>query len=196
MLRLTDDEAVIVVFPLGMHQRLALIRELQKLTSLPTEAAKQAFSELDCVMKGIQMVRNNVIHAVIMDGKTDQLFESRSKQRSLTKTQIFETEELTNYAGHAALLLRSELGDKDPIGAPPPFASETVNTAVSSVTDPGSEIFKSAFASLLPRSADAQHRRARRVLDLDPAPRPARAVGESRRFNTRPSSPIGSTPLI
>jgi hypothetical protein len=72
-------------------------------------------------MKGIQMVRNNVIHAVIMDGKTDQLFESRSKQRSLTKTQIFETEELTNYAGHAALLLRNELGDKDPIGAPPPL---------------------------------------------------------------------------
>jgi hypothetical protein len=64
MLRLTDQEAVIVVFPLPMEQRLSRMRELQKLQPLPTNAAKRAFREFDFIMKGLQAVRNNVIHAV------------------------------------------------------------------------------------------------------------------------------------
>jgi hypothetical protein len=99
LLRLTDEEAVIIVFPLSTDHRLNRIRKMIQLTPSLTEEAKKAFSELDAVMKGIQQVRNNVIHAVIMGGKMDPIFEMRSKQRSFTKTDIFETEELTNYAG-------------------------------------------------------------------------------------------------
>ncbi len=87
LLRLTDDEARLVVFPLSTDIRLARMRDLQELNPLPTQAAKQAFDELDRV----------------------------------TKAQVFETEELTNYAAHAALVLRHELGDKDPAGAPGPL---------------------------------------------------------------------------
>jgi len=121
MLGLTDEEAVVMVFPLSMDTRLTRMRELQKLKPLPTQAATRAFDELNLIMKGIQAVRNNVIHAVIMDGQADQIFELRSKRRGFTKTEIFEAEELTNYAGHASLVLRYELGDKDPAGAPPPL---------------------------------------------------------------------------
>jgi hypothetical protein len=122
LLRLTDEEAIVVVFRLSADARLTRIRELQKLNPLPTDAASRAFRELDLMMKGIQAVRNNVVHAVILnDGKADQIFELRSNRRGFTKAEVFETEELTNYAAHAALVLRHELGDKDPAYAPPPL---------------------------------------------------------------------------
>jgi hypothetical protein len=73
-------------------------------------------------MKGLRQVRNNVAHAVLMrDGTADQIFESRKTKRVFTKAQVFATEELTNYAAHAALVLRDELGDKDPANAPGPL---------------------------------------------------------------------------
>src|SRR6266446_6825624 len=43
LLRLTDDEARLVVFPLSTDIRLARMRDLQELNPLPTQAAKQAF---------------------------------------------------------------------------------------------------------------------------------------------------------
>jgi hypothetical protein len=114
LLRLTDEQAVVVVFPLTADRRLTLIRELQELEPLPTENAKEAFNELDLMMKGIQIVRNNVVHAVILNhGKPEERFQLRSKKREFTKSDIFDTEEVTNYAAHAALLLRHELGEID-----------------------------------------------------------------------------------
>jgi hypothetical protein len=107
LLRLTDEEAIVVVFPLSTDNRLARIRELQKLKPLPPGLAEQAFRELDLMMKGIQAVRNNVVHAVILkDGMSDQIFELRSKRRGFTKAEVFEIEEITNYAAHAALTPR------------------------------------------------------------------------------------------
>ena len=96
------------------------MRDLQELNPLPTQAAKQAFDELDRVMKGLQAVRNNVIHAVLMyaDGTDAPIFELRSRSRGYTKAQVFETEELTNYAAYAAWVLRHELGDIDSQNTP------------------------------------------------------------------------------
>jgi hypothetical protein len=55
-------------------------------------------------------------HAVLMhDGTADQILESRKSRRVFTREQTFATEELTNYAAHAALVLRDER-DKDPAG--------------------------------------------------------------------------------
>jgi hypothetical protein len=118
MLCLSDDEARIVVFPLNAATRLQRIRELQKLNSLPTQAAQHAFDELDEMMDLLRPVRNNVIHAVIMYVDGAPIFELRSHGRQLTKEEVFETEELTNYAAQAAWVLRHELGDKDPNRAP------------------------------------------------------------------------------
>jgi hypothetical protein len=75
------------------------------------------------MMKGLQKVRNNVAHAVVMpaNGADDLILELRSHGRGYTKAQIFETEELTNYAAHAAWVLRHELGDIDPKSTPGPL---------------------------------------------------------------------------
>jgi hypothetical protein len=118
MLRLTEDEAIAIVFPLSLEQRLSRMRELAKLAPLNAEAAP-ALVELLYIMPGIQYVRNNVAHAVvIMDpDEKDHRFHLRSKQRSLTKAQIFDTEEITNYAAHVAYSLRFALGVKDNPGA-------------------------------------------------------------------------------
>jgi hypothetical protein len=102
LLRLTDKEAAVVVFPLTTDIRLTRIRELQRLKPLPTKA-EEAFTELDLMMKGIQVVRNNVAHVVILHhGKRAEVFQLRSKNRGFTKSEIFETEEVTNYAARAA----------------------------------------------------------------------------------------------
>ncbi|MHC2278246.1 hypothetical protein ACVME8_004857 [Bradyrhizobium diazoefficiens] len=52
ILRLTDDEAVIVVFTLSADQRAEKIHQLSKLSELPAPAQK-AFDELRPIPKGI-----------------------------------------------------------------------------------------------------------------------------------------------
>jgi hypothetical protein len=119
MLRLTDEEAIVAVFPLSLEQRINKIEKLARINPL-NEQAKAAFNEFKAVRKAIQYVRNNVIHAIIIRGEgagQPDMFHLRSHGRSLTKEQVFSAEELTNYAGHAALAFRYALGDKDhPLG--------------------------------------------------------------------------------
>jgi len=122
LLRLKDDEAQVIVFQLGADYQFDRILELEKLKPLQKKQAAHALDELCFLMRGLRLVRNNVAHAVLKDdGTAQQIFESRKSRRIFTKAQIFATEELTNYAAHAALVLRDELGDKDPAGAPGPL---------------------------------------------------------------------------
>lgn len=107
------DEATVMVYPLSQEQR---IQRLKKLVELKPQAfnddAKCALQELSDINPVIQLVRNNVVHAVVISDKNEgALFHLRSKDRTLTKTQVFELEELTNYACHVALSLRFALGD-------------------------------------------------------------------------------------
>ena len=119
LLGLSDEEAVIKVFPLGASARLDRIQELRKLKPLGSPEAEHAWNELKPVMRGLLTVRTNVAHVVLIPDSGGQLtFHLRNKERDFTKEEIFETEELTNYAAHAALVLRHALGDKDPEGAP------------------------------------------------------------------------------
>jgi hypothetical protein len=112
MLRLTDEEAIAMVFPLSLDMRLARIEALSEINPLNADA-RAAFDELKLVMKGIQYVRNSVAHAVVIeDTKEGHVFHLRSKDRTLTKAEIFSIEELTNYAAHAVLSLRYALGFK------------------------------------------------------------------------------------
>lgn len=112
MLRQTDEEAVHTVFSLSTSQRLNQMKKLSKLNLLNSDA-QLALDELQAVMKGIQYVRNSVVHAIVIDDVNEgHAFHLRSKQRTLTKAQVFATEELTNYAAHAVLSLRYALGLK------------------------------------------------------------------------------------
>jgi len=105
MLRLSDDEAIIVVFPLSLDQRLTRIRQLAESTPVG-ELAVRPLNELKLIMPAIQYVRNNVIHAFV----TEDEFRLHSKQRTLTKAEVFSAEELTNYAAHVTVALRYALG--------------------------------------------------------------------------------------
>ncbi len=116
LLRLNDDEAVVMIFPLTTRNRLERIRKVVAKTPLPTDRAKAAFAELEKMMEKIPTVRNNVVHGVLMG---EQDFLLRSHERVLTKAQIFESEEIVNYAAIMALTLRHELGDPDPAYQPP-----------------------------------------------------------------------------
>ena len=72
---------------------------------------QNAREELKPVMKGIQYVRNNVIHATVEEHDDEgHVFHLRSKLRSLTKAQVFSVEEIANYAAHLALGIRYALG--------------------------------------------------------------------------------------
>jgi hypothetical protein len=114
MLRLSDDEAVAVVFSISTTQRLQLIRKLADLKPMNKEATK-AFEEFDRVWAKIQYVRNTVIHAIIDESGAEPKFHLRSGKRSINKDDVFSVEELTNYAAHAAHAFRFALGLK---GAP------------------------------------------------------------------------------
>src|ERR1017187_3861932 len=73
MLRLTDDEAVIMVFPLTLDARLTRIKEHRAIKPLPPKAEK-AFQELQFAMTGLKTIRNTAIHAVLLDdAKGDQV---------------------------------------------------------------------------------------------------------------------------
>lgn len=118
MLRLTDEEAVVMVFPLSLEQRLNRIDEISQISPLIPHA-KAAFDELRIVMRGIQYVRNGVVHAVLIeDDKEGHLFHLRSKGRTLTKSQVFKMDEWTNFAAHLVEALRYALGFK---GGPEPL---------------------------------------------------------------------------
>lgn len=115
ILRLSMPEATAIVFPLSLDRRLDKIKELSAITPLNDEA-DAAFRELYYVMKCVNYVRNNVVHAILVDDPDQgHVFHLRSKDRSIAKEQIFSVEELTNYAAHAVLSLRFALGMK---GAP------------------------------------------------------------------------------
>jgi hypothetical protein len=113
MLRLTDEEAILMVFPLSLDLRIQRIEAHRKLKKLPPDA-DHAFTELKAAMEIFRPVRNFVAHALLRDeARGEQVFEFRSKGKKMTKMQIFETEELTNYASHAALVFRYALGEKN-----------------------------------------------------------------------------------
>lgn len=112
ILRLSDDEARIVVFPLSLEQRMVRIGELAEIGSL-SERSQRLFRELKAILKGIQYVRNNVIHAIVESGEEGHTFHLRSKNRTLTKDQVFSTDEITNYAAHVVTALRFSVGFQD-----------------------------------------------------------------------------------
>jgi hypothetical protein len=112
MLRLTDEEAAISVFPLGFEGRLAQINKLSELQKLNSRA-RAALDALNAVATHINTVRNTVVHAIIVDDpELGKVLHLRSKRRVLTLEQVFSVEELTNYVARVALALRVALDDE------------------------------------------------------------------------------------
>jgi hypothetical protein len=82
MLRLSDDEATIMVFPLTLEHKLQRMHRLTQ-TNQYSDKTISTLKELTQIMKGIQYVRNNVVHAIVLpDNKEGHVFHLRSKERS------------------------------------------------------------------------------------------------------------------
>jgi len=72
---------------------------------------KQRFSEFDAAFEYLQVLRNLVAHCILIDDTEDgTLFHLRSKDRTFKKSDIFESEEFTNYCAMLAMVLRYALG--------------------------------------------------------------------------------------
>ena len=127
MLRLTDEEAILIVFSMSSEQRMQKIKELSGLSKISPEASA-ALVELEPTLKALRTVRNNVAHAIVIkDEVTGDLgFHNRSKERTITIAQIFSTEELTNYAAHAVLAFRYALGFKEGVDGQHPLPARPV----------------------------------------------------------------------
>jgi hypothetical protein len=107
LLRFNDQEALDLIFPLGLEQRM---RWLKGLKDRMNEDATWALNELELILKGLHSVRNNVIHGtIIQDTRDGPLFHLKSKDRVVTKDDLFECEEFTNYCAAVAHRLRTAL---------------------------------------------------------------------------------------
>ena len=112
LMRMSMDDAILVIFPMNWERVLDLIDKFQKVRRL-NRAAREAVAEIKAIMPAVKMVRNTLTHAIMVeDDGGDRVFHLRSKRKELTKEQIFEAEELTNYAAHVALAFRAALGGK------------------------------------------------------------------------------------
>jgi hypothetical protein len=107
-------------------RRVARIKELVDVTKI-SDSAQAALDAFSSVSSLIQRIRNGVIHAIVVDDPTlGKILHLRSKGHSYTKAQIFETEETTNYAAHAALSLLYALDTKSYAGAQHPLPAKPV----------------------------------------------------------------------
>src|ERR1700730_6075554 len=100
LLKFSDDEAIAIVFQLPLENKLRYLRTFHaRMDSIAMEVLK----EFEFIMRGIQPLRNSIIHVILIDDTKDGiLFHNRSKDRTFLKADVFACEEITNYAAHLA----------------------------------------------------------------------------------------------
>jgi hypothetical protein len=120
LLDMSPKTATVLIFPLSLDARMSHIDRFSKLQPLePLPAA--IFGELKPLIKAMQYIRNSAIHGIVIDsgGAEEPYFELRSKNRKVTKPQLFGCEDLINYTAHAVQAFRFSLGEKEsPWGGP------------------------------------------------------------------------------
>ena len=82
----------------------------------PRPKAAEFYAELIPVVSAI--VRNDAVHSVVKETDTGLVFENRAKGRTITKEQILNCDELTNYASLLSIKFRRALQFKE--GQKPP----------------------------------------------------------------------------
>jgi hypothetical protein len=107
-LGISDDEAIEKVHRKTFDERMIHLRQLQ---STMNEDASIAFAAFDAAFEHLQVLRNLVAHCILIDGADDgTLFHLRSKDRTLTKSDVLASEDFTNYCAMVAMSLRYALG--------------------------------------------------------------------------------------
>src|SRR5690349_9898437 len=100
MLRMEPKPATVMVFPLSLYDRMDRIGKIDKMQPMSAES-KALFLELKPPVFAMQYIRNAAIHGVLVDFLADEPFwHLRSKDRAVSKSELFSCEELINYTAH------------------------------------------------------------------------------------------------
>lgn len=112
MLRLTDEQALLVVFDWTFSKKIDMLRDVGATVKLNARG-RAALDEFLAVIRAIQFVRNNAVHGVFYeDPAGKRVLRRRPKDIEQALEEVFETEELSIYAAHAIYSLRFALGFK------------------------------------------------------------------------------------
>jgi hypothetical protein len=113
MLNFDPKQASVMIYPLSLDTRMARIGERIKLIPLQPEQMV-LFEELKPLIRAMQYLRNTVFHGTLVDlfSSDEPFWHLRSKDRTVTKSQLFGCEELVNYTCHITEAFRLSLGGK------------------------------------------------------------------------------------
>ena len=103
MLNLDAEQATALTFPMPLDRKIAWIGTLVEGRAFDT--IKPIVSELKAVINKVQSMRNTVIHGILLaptDERDDVAFYLRSKERIIPAKDVWDAEEVTNYACHVA----------------------------------------------------------------------------------------------
>lgn len=117
LLRVSDDEATALVYPMGLQTKLHWIYTLAP-NRATTERSQYLIKELKFIMEYVQTVRNTVIHGILMGGLSEDVsFHLRSKSRSIRKEDVWAAETPTDYAATIVAHLCWELAGVESLPA-------------------------------------------------------------------------------
>ena len=120
MMGMSPEHAGFMIFPLSLDARMRNIAVLVRQSPLGAEQ-NEYYEELKPLITAMQYIRNTALHGIVVsnDPADDEpFFYLRSRDRSVTKAQLFGCEDLINYAAHVALAFRLSLGGKSGPCAP------------------------------------------------------------------------------
>src|SRR5437879_4166357 len=89
LLGLSSEDAIKQVHDISFNDRMIKLRGLKDKMN---DDAKAAFELFDSSFEYLQALRNLVAHCILIDSDEGTLFHVRSKDRTLSKTDIFESE--------------------------------------------------------------------------------------------------------
>ena len=114
VLDLDPKQATVLVFPLSLDARVEMIRRSTRQRPLADDQ-RAYFDELLPLVRAIQYIRNTTLHGVVIKFQQDDeaFFHLRSRDRKITKTELFACEDLINYTAHVVQAFRISLGEKD-----------------------------------------------------------------------------------
>jgi hypothetical protein len=117
LLRLDPKQATVIIFPLSLNDRMSRIEQLAKLQPL-SPPSQLLLGELKPLIRAMQFLRNSTLHGIVIDvgGHEEPYFHLRSKDRNLSKAQLFGCEDLINYTAHVVTAFRLSLGEKEDWG--------------------------------------------------------------------------------
>jgi hypothetical protein len=120
LLGFDPKQASVMIFPLSLETKMNRIENFSKIKPLSEDQA-WLFAELRPLIAAMQYIRNTVLHGAAFDlSEGDEpFFLLRSKDQKITKSQLFESEDIINYTAHVIIAFRWSIGEKNSPWGPP-----------------------------------------------------------------------------